>query len=94
VLSQMNALRGGGIHEGQNIYLPVRERELASLLNDEDDDLYYAVTKGDTIYSIARRYSLSVEELVDLNQLDAGQKLRVGQKLRTTARMPLAAGGM
>jgi membrane-bound lytic murein transglycosylase D len=95
VLSQMNALRGGAVHEGQTIYLPVRERELASLLNDdEDDDSYYAVAKGDTIYSIARSHDLSVDELLDLNQLDAGQKLQVGQKLRTTARMPLAAGGM
>jgi membrane-bound lytic murein transglycosylase D len=94
VLSQMNSLRGGSLHEGQTIYLPVRERELASLLNDEDDDSYYAVAKGDTIYSIARSHGLSVEELIDLNQLDAGEKLRVGQKLRTATRMPLAAGGM
>ena len=94
VLSQMNSLRGDGVHEGQTIYLPVRERELASLLNDDDDDSYYAVARGDTIYSIARSHKLSVEELIDLNQLDPGQKLRVGQKLRTTARMPLVAGGM
>jgi membrane-bound lytic murein transglycosylase D len=92
VLSQMNSLRGE-IREGQTLYLPVRERELASLLND-DEGSYYAVTRGDTIYSIARSHNLSVEELIDLNQLDAGQKLRVGQKLRTSARMPLSAGGM
>jgi len=94
VLAQMNSLRGDGVHEGQTIYLPVREGELASLLNDEDDDSYYAVVKGDTMYSIARSHDLSVEELIDLNQLERGQKLRVGQKLRTTERMPLAAGGM
>jgi membrane-bound lytic murein transglycosylase D len=94
VLAQMNSLAGSKVHEGQTIYLPVRERELASLLNDDEDDSYYTVVKGDTVYSIARSHDLSVEELIDLNQLDAGQKLRVGQKLRTTAKMPLTAGGM
>lgn len=83
------------LREGQTIYLPARAHELASLLaHSEDDEIYYAVRKGDTLYSIAKRNGLSVAELRDLNDLRKGASLRIGQKLRVSAPRALTAGGM
>lgn len=91
-LLAMNHLRSAdAVRRGDSVYLPVRARELGALLAGEQ---YYSVLKGDTMYSIARRYELSVEELRDLNQLAGNQKLRTGQKLRVSAPRALSAGGM
>jgi membrane-bound lytic murein transglycosylase D len=80
------------IRPGKSIYLPVRARELSALLSRSDS--FYAVKKGDTLYSIAKKNDLSVAELRDLNDLPRKTTLRVGQKLRVTAPPAVAAGGM
>ena len=77
------------VRRGDSIYLPVRARELGALLAGEQ---YYAVQKGDTIYSIAKRFDLSVEELRDLNQLTKKHTLKTGEKLRVTASHAVTAG--
>ena len=80
---------------GDAIYLPVRARELGALLaHSRDREIFYAVKKGDTLYSIAKRNGLSVAELRELNELRTGEVLRVGQKLRISAPRAMAAGGM
>ena len=80
------------LEAGDSIYLPVRARELSALLSRGED--YYAVRKGDTLYSIAKKNGLSVDELRDLNDLSKNAKLKVGQQLRVDAPNALAAGGM
>lgn len=42
---------------------------------------YYTVVKGDTLYSIARKYNLSVDDLKKLNNL-TNNVLNVGQRLK------------
>src|SRR5437870_3066135 len=81
----------GRIREGSTIFLPVRARELASLL--AQSETYYAVRKGDTLYSIAKKHHLSVAELRDLNDLSKHHKLHAGERLRVTAPHALTAGG-
>lgn len=44
------------------------------------EDLYHTVRKGDTLASIAKKYSLSADELKDLNNLKS-RKLKKGRKL-------------
>lgn len=93
-LLAMNSLSSARrVGEGDSIYLPVRARELGALLA-HGSNIYYAVKKGDTLYSIARRHNLTVDELLDLNQLDGVRKLRVGERLRVAAPRTLSAGGM
>ena len=83
------------VHRGDTIYLPVRARELGALLaNSRNRESWYAVKKGDTLYSIAKRHGLSVAELRELNDLSKKTSLRVGQKLRVTAPRTVTAGGM
>ena len=92
ILAMNNLDANDRVAAGRSIYLPVRARELSALLSRSDS--FYAVKKGDTLYSIAKKNDLSVEELRDLNDLTRKAKLRVGQKLRVTAPRALTAGGM
>lgn len=80
---------------GDSLYLPVRARELGTLLaHSENADIFYAVRKGDTLYSIAKRHDLSVADLRELNEMPRDASLRIGQKLRVTSPRVLSAGGM
>jgi membrane-bound lytic murein transglycosylase D len=92
ILAMNNLAADERLDAGESIYLPVRARELSALLSRGDD--YYAVKKGDTLFSIAKKSGLSVDELRDLNDLTKNAKLRVGQQLRVDAPNALAAGGM
>lgn len=46
-----------------------------------DEAYVYTIAAGDTLNSIARRYSVSVQELVAANKLADSNRIRVGQKL-------------
>lgn len=43
------------------------------------------VQKGDTLYSIAKRYDMSISELIELNGIDSPNQLYIGQVLKTTS---------
>ena len=88
----MNGRTEDDFEEGDSIFLPVRARELGSLL--DRSVAQYAVKKGDTMYSIARAHGLSVSELLDLNDFSKGHTLHPGDHLRTSPGRALAAGGM
>jgi len=44
------------------------------------------VQKGDTLYSIAKRYDLSISELIELNGIDSPNELYIGQVLKTSSK--------
>jgi anti-sigma B factor antagonist len=46
---------------------------------------YHVVSRGDTLYRIALRYNMTLEELRRLNDLKPDQPLLVGQRLRVKA---------
>ena len=95
ILAMNNLDANDRLDAGDAIYLPVRARELGALLaHSEDETYFYAVRKGDTLYSIARKKGLTVAELRDLNDLDKNAKVRPGQKLRVGMPRTLTAGGM
>ena len=45
------------------------------------DEITYTVIKGDTLYSISKRYNISVEAIKSVNKLSSN-KLEIGQKLK------------
>jgi len=49
----------------------------------DDSDVFITVAKGDTLYSIARKNNLSVEELKRINGLDSNE-ISIGMKLLVT----------
>ena len=50
----------------------------------ERRDVTVIVARGDTLYSLARRYGMSVDEMAKLNNLTAPYNLAVGQKLKVS----------
>ncbi|HYC61446.1 MAG TPA: transglycosylase SLT domain-containing protein [Thermoanaerobaculia bacterium] len=95
ILAMNNLDENERVSAGESIYLPVRARELGALLaHSDDEEIFYAVRKGDTLYSIAKRNGLTVAELRDLNDLRKDAKLKKGQKLRVSAPRTMTAGGM
>lgn len=51
-------------------------------LSVSSDGRYYIVQSGDSLFTIARKYSTSVAELQRLNSIKRGRTLKVGMKLR------------
>lgn len=94
-LMAMNNIRSTKtLSHGATIYLPLRARELSSILAHAHDDVFYAVRKGDTLYSIAKKYNLTIAELRELNQLEREHRLHPGEKLRIAGPRAMTAGGM
>jgi membrane-bound lytic murein transglycosylase D len=53
----------------------------------------YKVRRGDTLSQIARKFAVSIRELMTWNQLRAASDLRAGQRLVIYVDSPLVSGG-
>ena len=51
-----------------------------NILFDRKNNNIYIVKKGDSLYSISRKYGITVDELMSLNNLNS-TLLSIGQKL-------------
>ena len=72
-LKQANNLTSNTLSIGQLLYIP---KDATEIIATE----IYTVKSGDTLYSIAKKYNLSVDELKKLNNLTSNI-LSIGQKL-------------
>ena len=52
-------------------------------------DGYHVVREGDSMSAIARRYSLTLEELMALNEIDEPNLVRMGTMLRVTGKVEM-----
>jgi membrane-bound lytic murein transglycosylase D len=98
------ALSKGKLKSAQTVLVPVKEMlKPGSLKNDAallaqraapapdiavTDSLHHVVQPGDTLYSLGKRYSLSVADLRDWNGLAEGDTLHPGQTLALAAPSP------
>ena len=74
-LKALNNLSSNVLHVGDTLLI-----SSADSTGDDGNDNYYVVNSGDTLWSIARKYNLSVNELKALNNLSSNV-LSVGQRL-------------
>jgi len=72
-LKEANNLTSNSLSVGQLLYIPVKETEIV-------ESEVYTVKSGDTLYGIAKKYNLTVDELKQLNNLKSNA-LSIGQKL-------------
>lgn len=70
-LKAINNLKSNLLNVGQVLKVPVKSNSSNNI---------YTVQKGDSLYSIARKYDTSVDELIALNNLSTNV-LSIGQKL-------------
>ena len=78
-LKSLNNLSSNVLHVGDTLLI-----SSADSTGDAGNDTYYVVKNGDTLWSIARKYNLSVNELKALNNLSSNvlsveQRLIVGK---------------
>lgn len=68
-------------------YLDGYTVEQVSLKQDSSTQsgLFHLVSKGDTAYSISKKYDISLADLASLNNLDSSYSLSLGQKLKISS---------
>lgn len=91
-IAEMNGVSPGTVRSGDTLFLPVTQSELSERLRQHPADSYYTVSRGETLYSIAKGHGLTVEELLDLNRLDDDHVLQVGEKLRVSLGTAVTSG--
>ncbi len=71
-----NSMSGNDLYAGQKLTIPVKTQPRQITYES------YTVKAGDTLYSIARRHEISVEELREINGLSSSSVLKTAQKLK------------
>jgi len=87
---------------GQKLTIPSDDIATAAALNSKTDTSSttqeevktetYVVQKGDTLYSLAKKNNMKVDELLALNGLDSNAVIKVGQKLKIKAASDSSSG--
>ena len=79
-ISSLNNLTGNNLIIGQQLLIPISDNSDISNKSDNTSSNIYIVQRGDSLYSIARKFGTSVSEITRLNNL-VGVNLSVGQSL-------------
>ena len=95
IIKQTNRLKRNSLHAGQQLIVPVSSKALSYYhldpnlglayssrgRNSRSRKIYYKVRRGDNLWTIAKRHSVSVKKLAKWNRLSARKTLRPGKKL-------------
>jgi len=65
-----------GSATGKKIEVPIEATQ------SEDGHVYHSIEPGDTLYSIAKKYNISIEKLCELNDMKDNIIIKTGQKIR------------
>ena len=74
-LAELNNIKGSLLNIGQVLKIPTKEG------SNPNDMFMYTVKKGDSLYSIAKKYNTTVQDIINLNYLK-NTNLSIGQVLR------------
>ena len=86
-LRSANAISGSDLYAGQKLIIPAKKTDKRVTYES------YTVKAGDTLYSIAKRSEITVDELRRLNSLDSSAVLKIGQNLKVPAQTATAQSG-
>ena len=69
------------MYENANINI-IDEVEMTEDNNNSNPSMIvYIVKEGDTIWEIAKKYKTTMQEIININNLDNGDEIFVGEKL-------------
>jgi len=74
-LIRINNLKSNLLHIGQQLKIPIND------YNQENGYIVYVIKGGDSLYSIAKKYGLNVEDIKRVNNL-MSDTLSIGQHLK------------
>ncbi|MBX2848413.1 MAG: transglycosylase SLT domain-containing protein [Acidiferrobacterales bacterium] len=86
-LQTANNLNGTSIRTGKNLVIPIASRKTSlvaqesSTQEDQNNKRIHHVVKGDTLWSISKRYNVDLKSLLSWNQLSKNQILKLNQPL-------------
>ena len=82
-IRKANQLKSSFIRAGHTLLVPKIDSANGSSLSSRNasQNVTHTVRAGDTLWSISRRYNVGVQQLLEWNQLAAGQILRLNQQL-------------
>lgn len=91
----MNRIVRSAPRQGETIYLPLTQVELSRRLypHDDSDARFHVVSRGETLYGIARAYGMELEQLIDFNQLSGNHILQPGERLLVAPETGVLSGG-
>jgi len=86
LLREVNGIRGSNIRAGDTLMIPrggswASSLALASREQAAASARGYRVRRGDSLYLIADKFNISINDIVSWNALDPGKYLQPGQKL-------------
>lgn len=83
-LKKANQLRSNTIRADRNLVIPVRGNSIiavAAPASQQNKQVVHRVKRGDTLWSIARRYQVRLQELLTWNNLQPNQVLNLNQRI-------------
>lgn len=69
------------MHENRNINLIDEIKITENADNSNPSMIIYVVKEGDTIWKIAKKYKTTMQEIINVNNLDNGDEIYIGEKL-------------
>lgn len=85
LLRQVNSIRGSNIRAGDTLMIPHGSSWESSLAlassSEQATQRGYRVRQGDSLYVIAGKFKVSINDIIAWNALDPGKYLQPGQKL-------------
>jgi murein DD-endopeptidase MepM/ murein hydrolase activator NlpD len=64
---------------GKKIEVPV---QTSSTEDSSDEPLYHKIQPGDTLFSLSKKYGISIQQLCEMNRIDQNRILKIGRKIR------------
>ena len=84
LLQEVNGIRGSRIRAGDTLMIPHGsswESSLALAASAQSTARGYRVRRGDSLYVIAGKFNVTINDIISWNSLDPGKYLQPGQKL-------------